>query len=110
MSDFKFVVPIRNCEYELNNKLVTVLFKKEKPSLMEKLIFRNRIDKPYKIDLDEIGSFVWELCDGSKNVEEITKLTKNHFEENIENVEARVELFVKQLHRNKLILLYEKQE
>ncbi len=110
MTDFKFVVPIKNCEYELNNKLVTVLFKKEKPSILEKLIFRNRVGKPYKIDLDEIGSFIWELCDGTKNIEQITKLSFEHFGERIKPVNERVELFIKQLHKNKLISLYEKKD
>jgi len=108
MTDFKYVVPVRNCEYEVNNDLITVLFKKEKPFFLEKLLFKKRVGKPVKIDLDEIGSFIWKLCDGKNNISEITKIASEHFNEKIEPATERVDLFIKQMHIHKLISLYEK--
>jgi len=108
MTDFNKIVPVRNCEHEINNELVTVLFKKEKPTFIEKLFFKKQLEKPYKIDLDEIGSFIWHLCDGTKNISEITKLASEHFNDKIEPAKERVELFVKELNKNKLVSLFEK--
>lgn len=108
MSEFKELFPIRICEYEINNNLVTVLFKKQKPTFIEKIFFKKQIEKPYKIDLDEIGSFIWKLCDGKKNIEEITNSAKENFLEKIEPADERVKLFINQMNKNHLIKLYEK--
>ncbi len=108
MTDFKSVIPIRKYEFKNNNGLITVLYKKEKPGFIEKLFFKKHLSKPYKIDLDEIGSFIWLLCDGTKNINEITKEASERFGEKIEPVVERVELFIKQMHKNNLVALYEK--
>ena len=52
------IYPVKNCEHELNNDLVTVLYKKEKVGFIERTFFKKQSIKPYKIDLDEIGSFI----------------------------------------------------
>jgi hypothetical protein len=109
MSDEEYLelIPKRICEDELNDGIVTVLYFK-KPTFIEKLFFRKTLNKPYKIDLDEIGSFIWGKINASLNVEEIVKLAKAHFEEKIEPAEDRVVQFMKQMHSTKLIMLYEK--
>jgi len=103
------LVPKRICEDEINDGVTTVLFFK-KPTFIEKIFFRKLINKPYKIDLDEIGSFIWRKINASNNIEEITKLANEHFGEKIEPTEDRVIQFMKQMHSNKLIMLFEKQE
>ena len=109
LNKLKELYPVRNCEYEKNeNGLVIVLFKNTKPSFIEKLFFKKLIEKPYKIDLDEIGSFIYEICDGKLNTEEVINKTREHFGVKVEPTEPRVIKFVEQLNRNKLITLYEK--
>ncbi len=108
MADFKSLYPFRNCEFEEKDNLVTVLYKNKRPSFVEKIFFKKQLNKPYKIDLDEIGTFIWHLCDGAKNISEITETAKNHFQEKIEPAEQRVELFINQMNKNRLIRLYEK--
>ena len=110
MSEIKKLFPIKDCEFEENNNLVTVLLKNKKPSFIEKLFFKKHLEKPYKIDLDEIGSFIWHKCSGENSVEEITVLAKQEFHDKMEKAEARVELFISQMTKNKLIKLYEKVE
>ena len=92
----------------MHDSMITVNYKKEKLTFIEKLFFKKQSAKPHKIDLDEIGSFIWLLCDGEKNVDEITKLAKHHFLDKIEPAKDRVELFINQMHKNKLVSLYEK--
>ena len=108
MKSLENVYPFRNCEHEINNDLVTVLYKKEKLTFIEKTFFKKDSIKPHKIDLDEIGSYIWHLCDGEKNVGEITKIANEHFGDKIKPAKERVELFINQMNKNKLIRLYEK--
>ncbi len=110
MIDNKFLelYPFRAADYEINNSVVTVLFKKEKSTFIEKVFLKKLINKPYKIDLDEIGSFIWTLCDGKNDVKKIMCLTKEKFSNKVEPVEERVNLFINQLNKTKLINLFEK--
>jgi len=111
MTDEKYLklIPERICEDELNDKFVTVLYFK-KPSFIERIFFRNTINKPYKIDLDEIGSFIWSKINTVRSIEEIVKLAREHFGDKVEPAENRVIQFMKQMHQTKLIMLYEKNE
>ena len=108
MKELTNIYPFRKCEFEINNELVTVFYVKEKLTFIERTFFKKSSKKPYKIDLDKVGSFVWQLCDGKINVGEITEIVKKHFSEKIEPAKERVEMFIKQMNKNKLISLYEK--
>lgn len=108
MKEISNFYPIRACEFEERDGQVTVLFKKEKPSFIEKIFFKKAVDKPYKIDLDEIGTFVWHLCSGENNVDEIAKKTEDHFGDKVEPAKTRVEMFVHEMNKNRLIKLYQK--
>ena len=101
------LIPVRKCEHEYNNDLVTVLFIK-KPTIIEKMFFRKMINKPYKIDLDEIGTFIWGQINTVLNVSEIIEITEEHFGDKVENAAERVIEFFRQMHSTKLIMLYEK--
>ena len=101
--------PIRNCEHEINDGLMTVLFVKKKLNIIERTFFKKISSKPYKIDLDEIGSFIWQLCDGKNSVDDIIKISKDKFEDKIEPAEERTVKFIKQMNKNKLVTLYQKQ-
>jgi len=111
MTDEEYIklIPKRICEDEINDGLTTVLYIK-KPTFIEKIFFRKLINKPYKIDLDVVGSFIWGEINASNNIGEITKLGQQHFGEEIGLTEDRVILFLKQMHSTKLIMLYEKEE
>lgn len=88
--------------------MVTVLFEREKKGFLDRTIFKKYADKPVKIDLDEMGSFVWQLCDGKNTVQDIIDKTKVEFGDKVEPAEERVNLFINQLRKNKLITLYRK--
>ncbi len=105
--NYKELVPARQCEFEDKNGTVTVLYKKE-PSKFDKLFSRWLKNKPYRIDLDEIGSFIWRKINGVLNIGEIIDIAQDNFGEKIEPAEERVIMFFKQMHRTKLIMLYEK--
>ena len=105
--NYKKLIPVRQCEFEENDGIVTVLYKKV-PTKIDKIFFRWMKEKPHKIDLDEIGSYIWGKINGVLNVGEIIDITKERFGEKVEPAEERVITFFKQMHRTKLIMLYEK--
>ncbi|MBK7106557.1 MAG: PqqD family protein [Ignavibacteriae bacterium] len=102
------IYPIRECEFIEENNLVTVFYLNKHPSFIEKIFFRNQLKKPHKIDLDDVGSFIWHLCDGKNTIDQIVEKAKNHFSEKIEPANQRVELFINQMNNNKIIKLYQR--
>ena len=77
--DFKSIFPFRACHFEENEGLITVLYQNPKSSFIERIFFKKLVKKPYKIDLDKIGSFVWKLCDGKNNVSDIIEKARIEF-------------------------------
>lgn len=53
--------------------------------------------------LDEKGTFIWRMCDGEHNVNEICHATYNEFKEDIEPVLRRIWGFLQILHNLNLI-------
>lgn len=59
----------------------------------------------FRIKLDEIGSAVWEMCDGEKTVREIGECLHQRFKDKIEPVYDRLAVFLQTLERNRFIVL-----
>ena len=53
--------------------------------------------------LDKKGTFIWNMCDGEHNVDEICQATYKEFKEDIEPVLRRVWGFLQVLHNLNLI-------
>lgn len=63
-----------------------------------------RMQKPtYRLTLDEIGSFIWERCDGTHTIEQIGNEMAAKFGDRIEPVFERLGLFFQRLARTKSI-------
>jgi len=94
------LIPERLIKFEIReSNLVTLLAPRFRDGLMKKLL-QPRLKKPFlKIDLDEIGSEVWLLCDGKRNVQEIADRLREKFQEKVEPCHERLGIFFKQLER-----------
>jgi glutathionyl-hydroquinone reductase len=57
----------------------------------------------FKIDLDDIGSFVWRQIDGQKTIYEIGQQLKEEFKEEAEPLYERLVQFMNILKNNKFI-------
>ena len=104
------LIPVRKVQHEIINNFVVLKFKNSKKGFIDKLFFKNKKEVTDKIDLDEIGSFIWLLIDGKKSVNSLINFTSEKFGEKVEPVDQRVKLFLKQMNDNHLIILFKKEE
>jgi hypothetical protein len=58
-----------------------------------------------KIELDEIGSDVWEMCDGTRDVEALTKAVCAKYRLNRRQGEASVTAYLRMLAERRLVAL-----
>lgn len=98
------LIPVRQCNHEIKEGIVTVKYDRFEKTWFDKLI-KPKKDKVANIDLDEIGSFIWLNCDGRNKVSDIINLSKKEFPDK-EKVEERVKLFMSQLEMKKFIRFY----
>lgn len=97
--------PKRNREWERSEKkLAVVLIPKFGQHLFGRWML-TRMQRPnYRLSLDEVGSFVWERCDGAHSVEDIGRDLAEQFGQSVEPVFERLGLFFQQLERTKSII------
>lgn len=70
-----------------------------------------RLKRPFmRVTLDEIGSLVWENCDGKKTVRDIGKILEDRFGERVRPVEDRLRLFFNTLYKSQFIQYWQIQK
>jgi hypothetical protein len=96
--------PVRLVESERTEEDRAVLLKPKFSWGPLKKLLQPRLKRPfYKIQLDEIGTFVWDRLDGETTVGDIADAAFAHFREKIEPVHGRLKTFLMQLERGALI-------
>lgn len=97
--------PVRNEEvnWEEEDGKIVLIYPKNF-TRFEKLLHRH-LGGPDNIrrPLDKKGTFIWNMCDGNHNVDEICRATYKEFKEDIEPVLRRVWGFLQILHNLNLI-------
>ncbi len=70
----------------------------------------SKLRQPYmRLRLDEVGSFVWQRCNGMHSVREIGAEMEKTFGPKVDPVYGRLQVFLRQLERNKSIVWVEAQ-
>ncbi|MFC2133778.1 PqqD family protein [Bacteroidota bacterium] len=108
MESLENYYPLKSCRYETKDGIVTLFFKDPKPSLILRLFFKKLAAKELKFDLDDVGAFIWNLCDGSLQVKDIIEKVEAEFGDKVEPASNRVDIFMRQLSKGNFIKLYEK--
>jgi len=86
---------------------VRVLIPRFQGKLSEKIL-QPRLKSPYiKLSLDELGSAVWQACDGKQNVRTICHKMRQQMGEKIEPAEDRITRFLSNLYNKDLIIFRE---
>ncbi|MGV8983266.1 PqqD family protein [Clostridium sp.] len=97
--NFLLYRPLRKIEkWELNDEKVKLFFQHDKP--VEKFMrWLKKKPKVSDIELDEMGSFVWQLSDGTKTVYDIALAMVEKFHDTEQNSIDRLIMFVRYLSR-----------
>jgi len=92
------LVPIPIIGHEVGDAgIVTLRAPRFKSRFMRRWLLP-RLKRPFfKVELDDIGSAFWLLCDGERNVREIARIMHVRFEERIEPCYDRMGMFFQQL-------------
>lgn len=72
--------------------------------LLGKWLMKQMKNPNYRLKLDELGSFVWEHCNGMEDVQEIGEKLKKKYGERVEPVYDRLNIFFRQLEKTKSII------
>src|SRR4030042_2354463 len=98
-------VPVPVVEWERNPDGTIYLKPLKSRSKFIRSILGHMGKNPYFcIQLDDIGSFIWEKCDGSRSVIEIGQCLSATFGDRVEPVYERLGAFVKILAYQKYII------
>ena len=87
-------------DYEVKDKIVTILEKQNHPiqNFFRKLKFRIHLYK--KIKLDEYGSFIFLQIDGKKTVEEIGENLESEYGDATHPLYERLTMYLNHIHVN----------
>ncbi len=100
---FEFI-PVRNIEWDKDEKERVYLIKeKSKKKFMKKIIWFFNKSQVFKIHLDKLGTSVWLLIDGKRNVYEIIQEMEKNHKDNLDQAEQRVSNFFILLKKNKFV-------
>ena len=107
LEEFLKYIPEHSTIWELNSETNFIILKKPKfknKHLVKYLMpYLKRPD--FKINLDEIGSFVWTKIDGNTSIAEIANILELKFGDRIKPAHDRLGQFIQSLMQNKFIIL-----
>ncbi len=92
----------RKWETDTNGHTV-ILIPKFGSHLLGKWLTSKMAKPNYRLNLDEVGSFVWQHCDGMKSIEEIAQRMSKKFGPEVDPVNDRLTLFFQSLEKSKSI-------
>lgn len=99
--------PIRQLPFETDSDgKVTIIVPHNENWFTRKLLPKPK--KPaQKIHLDELGSFVWQCCDGNLSIREICAELQSKFQEKAAvAAQERIVLFCQQMYKQNFIKVY----
>ena len=104
--------PVRNdaIEWQSNDDGEALLTVPRRNDRVGKLVgFCFRVPDAKAVQLDEVGTFVWQLCDGSSTVEGIVKQTCKEYKLNRREVEISVTTYLQMLSERNFIGFYQRE-
>ena len=101
-------VPRQVVDWEKNEENGFIILKKPKfkNKYLVKYLLPHMKRKEFRINLDEIGSFVWQNIDGTSTIGEIALKMESTFGEKVAPVNDRLGQFIQSLYQNQFIRLY----
>ena len=98
------LVPVQKRTFDENDDgTVDVFLPRYGEGRVGRLMKRVLSNTPVRIHLDDIGTSVWRLCDGTRSVLEIGESLHEKFGSRIEPVYDRLEVYLEQMRSSGLI-------
>ena len=92
--------PVRNVEWESReNGLVVLCVPKFRHPLLRRWVLPRLRTPVLRVKLDDVGSFVWGLCNGENTVGMIAGKLREEFGERLDPESDRLALFFRMLER-----------
>lgn len=96
-------------EKQENGETILIVPQNDKVNRLTKMMAKwMNLPPERKVELDEVGGFVWELCDGNHTVEAIVKKTSQEYKMSRREAEVSVTTFLQMLHQRNFIGFYKK--
>lgn len=95
--------PVRKVKWLESDGKVVLIVPKFKISFIQRLFEKLFSSSHFKVKLDEYGSVVWKMCDGSYTVMDIVQALDERFGGSIENLLEKTVEFLRQLAMGKFI-------
>jgi len=106
-------IPVRNQAIKVDRDdagLVSISIPRRKAWWVDALARVFYVPDAKKIGLDEIGSYVWDLCDGTRDVRTVIAEFAKKYKLNRKEAELSMLTYLKQLGKKRLIALMIKEE
>jgi len=98
--------PKRNAEWETTDDgKIVVLVPKFKNAFLVKWILPYLAKPFFRINLDAVGTAIWQQCDGATPVSRIAEDLQKKFGAAVDPVDARINHFLNHLERGDLIII-----
>jgi hypothetical protein len=97
------LVPKKTMKWKRGDK-VSIVVPRARNIIGKHFIDALGLKATYRVNLDEYGSAVWNLCDGKKTVEQIGDELKKNYGKTVEPVYERLAIFIGILKREGLIV------
>jgi hypothetical protein len=95
--------PRRRCDWVEEEGRVVLLQPRYGQGRLGRWLERRLGKQPIRVRLDEVGTFVWRRCDGSRPVAGIAEELRVEFGEAIEPAAERLVSFLGSLRRNRFV-------
>ncbi len=103
--DFAAVRPRRLLEWFEEDGRCVLLRPRLRSTRLARWVERFGGDPHYRIRLDEVGSLVWQACDGRTSLAQIAHRMRDRFGDRVEPVDQRLAQFVQSLLKGRMIAL-----
>jgi hypothetical protein len=89
----------RTVPWREEEKGVVILAPRFGSGWIDRWLIRLFGERTVRIGLDDLGSYIWKRLDGATPLQEIIAAFEADFEGRAEKAEARIHMFLKELHR-----------
>lgn len=101
--DFGAVRPRRLLEWSEEDDRCVLLRPRLRSARLARWVKRLGGDPYYRIRLDEVGSLIWQACDGETSLAQIARRMRDRFGDKVEPVDQRLVQFVRSLLKGRMV-------